>query len=374
MIQRLLLFICICTNALFAASLAQEHEVYLKNTDYELHVFKIHGKEAGPTLMIIGGIQGDEPGSYISADMYADARLKKGNLIVVPRANFLSIVENRRQVNQDMNRRFDKTKKEIEEDKVVAILKKLIDSSDFLLNLHEGSGFYNPKNIDDMNNPNRFGQSIIADADSYDSSKCNCELRLKDMAEKVIEIVNRKIDNPSYKFRFNNHNTGSKNTAHPDQKGSATYYALYTVGIPAFGIETSKNIEDIELKVNMHTMIINEFMKQLGIVPEDTSINVMPPILKYMLVKVNGVYKLISKGDTLFIPRKARLEIKIVETNYPRGVTADLLGYGSFNDIGKSIIVDRNTKIILKKDSQLITEIPVKVIKNEIKGGENKQL
>lgn len=373
MIQRLLLFvcicICICTNALFAASLAQEHEVYLKNTDYELHVFKIHGKEAGPTLMIIGGIQGDEPGSYISADMYADARLKKGNLIVVPRANFLSIVENRRQVNQDMNRRFDKTKKEIEEDKVVAILKKLIDSSDFLLNLHEGSGFYNPKNIDDMNNPNRFGQSIIADADSYDSSKCNCELRLKDMAEKVIEIVNRKIDNPSYKFRFNNHNTGSKNTAHPDQKGSATYYALYTVGIPAFGIETSKNIEDIELKVNMHTMIINEFMKQLGIVPEDTSINVMPPILKYMLVKVNGVYKLISKGDTLFIPKKARLEIKIVETNYPRGVTADLLGYGSFNDIGKSIIVDRNTKIILKKDSQLITEIPVKVIKNEIKGG-----
>ncbi|MEI6093454.1 MAG: M14/M99 family metallopeptidase [bacterium] len=369
MIQLILLITLIFSNFLFSEPVGQEHKIYFKKTDYELHVFKIHGKEPGPTLMIIGGIQGDEPGSYISADMYADARLKKGNLIVIPRANFLSIIAHKRQINKDMNRLFDNTGKETQEDKVVAVLKELIKSSDFLLNLHEGSGFYNPKYIDELNNPKEFGQSIIADTDSYKSPKCNCELRLKDMADKVTKEVNQKIDNPSYKFRFNNHNTASDKTTHPEQKGSATYYALYTVGIPAFGIETSKNIEDIELKVNMHTMIINEFMKQLDIVPEDNYINVMPPILKYMLVKVNGVYKLVLKGETIYIPKKSRLEIKIVETNYPRGVTADLVGYGSYNDIGKSIIVNKNTKIVLKKDSQLITEIPVK-----IKGGENKQL
>ena len=64
------------------------HEVFLPNTDHELNVYRIFGEEPGKTIMIIGGIQGDEPGSYLTADLYADIHLKKGNLIVVPRANF----------------------------------------------------------------------------------------------------------------------------------------------------------------------------------------------------------------------------------------------------------------------------------------------
>jgi predicted deacylase len=57
--------------------------------------------------MLIGGIQGDEPGSYLTADLYADIHLKKGNLIVVPRANFYSILLSRREgLTGDMNRKF----------------------------------------------------------------------------------------------------------------------------------------------------------------------------------------------------------------------------------------------------------------------------
>jgi len=98
-----------------------EHKVYFEKTDYELHVFKINGRISGPTLMIIGGIQGDEPGGYVSADMYADVRLKKGNMIVVPRANFMSIMKEVRLVNSDMNRRFSKREAKIYEDKIVEI-------------------------------------------------------------------------------------------------------------------------------------------------------------------------------------------------------------------------------------------------------------
>ena len=39
-------------------------------------------------MLIIGGIQGDEPGGFLSADSYADIKLDKGNLIVIPRTNF----------------------------------------------------------------------------------------------------------------------------------------------------------------------------------------------------------------------------------------------------------------------------------------------
>ena len=338
-----------------------EHKVYFEKTDHELNVFKIHGRKSGPTLMIMGGIHGDEPGGYISADMYADVRLKKGNIIVVPRANFLSIVKNKRQINDDENRRFDKSKPEMYEDEVVTVLKGLIDESDFLLNLHEGSGFYSPVYIDDMHNPNRFGQSIIADTDVYHSPKCDCDLRLQDMAEKVIDAVNDNIEDSEYRFTFSNHNTASKDSTHAGQKESATYYALYTVGIPAFGVETSKNIDDLELKVEMHTMVINEFMAQMGIELENPSVNIAPPILKYMLVKVNGRYRLLTGKDILYVPRKAQIKIKIVETNYPRGITADVLGLGTANDVGKLLTVTKSTKIVVKKDSQVIAEIPVKI-------------
>ncbi|CAN2046538.1 hypothetical protein GMMP13_20068 [Candidatus Magnetomoraceae bacterium gMMP-13] len=124
-------------------SLAQrQHLVYFEGTDHELHVFKIHGKKPGKTLFLIGGIQGDEAGGFLSADLYADISLTKGNLIVVPRANFYSILLKRRSVNADMNRKFAEDSKNTYETKIVKILKKLIGESDCFLNLHDGSGFF----------------------------------------------------------------------------------------------------------------------------------------------------------------------------------------------------------------------------------------
>ncbi len=115
------------------------HKTYFENTDYELHVYEVLGYEPGPTMIIIGGIQGDEPGGYLSADLYADISLQKGNLIVVPRANFYAILLNERGPNGDMNRKFTSEQVADNETRIVEILKELIGRSDVLLNLHDGS-------------------------------------------------------------------------------------------------------------------------------------------------------------------------------------------------------------------------------------------
>ena len=104
-----------------ALSQRRSHEVFFEGTDYELHVYRIYGKKQGKTLLLIGGIQGDEPGGFLSADHYADISLEKGNLIVVPRANFHSIVLRRRKINEDMNRTFADEKQQTYETKIVAI-------------------------------------------------------------------------------------------------------------------------------------------------------------------------------------------------------------------------------------------------------------
>ena len=84
--------------------------------------------------MLIGGIQGNEPGGFLSADLYADMRLEKGNLIVVPRANFYSIITNQRGPNGDLNRKFNvEDNSSTMEDQIVSILKKLISESDYLV-------------------------------------------------------------------------------------------------------------------------------------------------------------------------------------------------------------------------------------------------
>jgi predicted deacylase len=188
------------------------HDVYLANTEHELHIYRIFGKEPGKTLMLIGGIQGDEPGGYLTADLYADISLKKGNLIVVPRANFYSILLNQRDgMTGDMNRKFSKTtddEKNMEQE-IVTILKKLIGEADCLLNLHEGSGFYSQDWKSENENPDRFGQSIIYDADSYFGERKQTAIDLEFLANKIISKVNRQIDNPRYYFQPNNHNTVS---------------------------------------------------------------------------------------------------------------------------------------------------------------------
>lgn len=77
-----------------------------KGTDYEVNVYKVFGRKDGNTMLVVGGIQGDEPGGFLSADLYADLKLARVNMTVIPRANFKSIIHQNRGVDGDMNRRF----------------------------------------------------------------------------------------------------------------------------------------------------------------------------------------------------------------------------------------------------------------------------
>ncbi len=327
------------------------HTVFYEGTENELHVYRIYGREPGKTLLLIGGIQGDEPGGFLAADFYADLSLEKGNLIVVPRANFPSILKQKRDINVDMNRKFADNNNKTYEARVVKILKQLIHESDCLLNLHEGSGIYSPQWKSPTINPSKFGQSIIADTDIFEDKNTGVKLNLKAMAEKVIKKINSHIKNPKYLFHFNNHRTRSKNSIHKEQRKSATYYALYTCEIPAFGIESTKTLP-LEQKVRQPVYAINEFMKLFDIIPETPGINLKKPKLQYMVISVNNSIPLVVENmQHLKIARGDTIEIVDIKSNYKRGLSANILGFGSrFNDMHKKIKITNQTRIVVKKD------------------------
>lgn len=333
------------------AQARQEQIVYFEGSPYELNIYKIFGEEKGPTLMIIGGIQGNEPGGFLSADLYADFALEKGNLIVVPRANFNSILLFERGPGGDMNRMFGPATGNGHEQEIVRILKALISQSDYLLNLHDGWGFYRPSYESPSYNPDRFGQSIIADCARYYSARLGRELNLEGMAEKVIGQINAQIDDPRYHFHFMNTRTADEGSPYTEQRSSATFYALTTHGIPAFGVETSKNLPSIEMKVRQHNLAINAFMDLFGLKPQQPRIYLVPPRLKYLIVSVNDQVPIaVADGQTLEVARGDRVEVIHIESNYERGLSCDIAGVGDINDFRQALVIEKPTFIISRKD------------------------
>jgi len=366
-----ILFI-ILSSLLLVPSLAfskREHLVHFPNTAYELNIYKIYGKQPGKTLMLIGGIQGNEPGGFLSADLYADMSLEKGNLIVVPRANFYSIILNQRGAHGDMNRKFTHEEfSESMEDKIVTILKKLISQSDYLLNLHDGLGYYHPTFMDKWRNPMRFGQTIIADCELYMIPGTKREIKLAEMAKGVVKEVNNHINNQLYKFHFMNTKTGEKDSPHIEQRRSATYYALTKHHIPAFGVETSKFLPSVDLKVEYHNLVINAFMKRFGIIPQSPGLILDTPSLKYLVVSINGQTPIVVKDKkNLELVRGDSINVSHIEANYERGMSLDILGYGDLNDYRKDFEIFRNTSIIVRKDNHKFAEIPIIVSERKMK-------
>lgn len=357
------LWVCVVAAATVLAD--TNHKVYFKGADHQLDVYVIKGSNPGPTLLLLGGIQGDEPGGYLAADLYADLSLKKGNLIVVPRANFPSIVENSRGVLGDMNRKFAGPAKGSDGDwAVVGIIKDLMKKSDFFLNLHDGSGFYAPKWESPLRNPMRFGQSIIIDAERF-AKPDGTQIEMGKMVRRVLERVNPQVSPAGHQFHLNNHRTMRNDSKHKEQRLSATYHAVTQVGIPAFGIETSKAISDYRLRVRYQTMVINAFLEEVGIVPDAPRIYLESPYLKYLIVGINDRSPIVVTGrDVMKVNKGDHVRIVHIESNYSRGLSARIKGSGRrLNDLNFDVPITKDSSIEVRKDRFRMASIPVEIMR-----------
>ncbi|MCL1827212.1 MAG: succinylglutamate desuccinylase/aspartoacylase family protein [Candidatus Cloacimonetes bacterium] len=336
---------------------------YFSGTNYELDVYTIKGDKPGASLLIIGGIHGDEKSSFLAADYFADVTIENGTITLLPRTNLPAIMANRRFLNVDMNRRFDHTTVaggNFYEDLVVAVVKEYMQKSDFVLNLHEGSGFYRHAYDNDTHNQMKYGQSIIADADRFIDKEGN-EVNIKELAEIICARVNQKIDNPEYHFRFNNHNTSEESTAHLEQRKSATYYGYGKLKIPSFGIEISKQLPTQELKNDYKRLVLTEFINYLEIKMETVPYQHEAPVLIYLLVKINNEKRYFEPNDIITLEENSTLQITSINTNYTRGNYASVLSFGNKNDLNKVFTIKNNTEIAVYRDHQVTATIPVRI-------------
>ncbi len=229
------------------------------NESYEFDFIK-KGKQDNNTMLVVGGIQGDEPGGFVAASLLATHyEITKGSLWIVPNLNFYSIIKRSRGPYGDMNRKFATLSKKDPEYNTVQRIKEHIKDKHvkLIVNLHDGSGFYREKYVDDMHKPTRWGQCSVIDQVSLDGVKYG---NLYDISSSVVKKVNQHLIKPEDAYHV--HNTKTRE-GDKEMEKSLTYYAI-NQGKAAFGNEATKN-QATNKRVYYHLLALEKYMQIMGI-------------------------------------------------------------------------------------------------------------
>ncbi|MBG0776722.1 MAG: deacylase [Desulfovibrionaceae bacterium] len=248
---------------LLLLALTWPHPSWANNLDFTLH--KLGTPGTGHTLLIVGGIQGDEPGGFNAASLIvSNYRITKGSVWVVPNLNFISIINRSRGVYGDLNRKFSVLANTDPEYETIRKIKALITDPqiDAVLNLHDGSGFFRPDYEDRMHCPLRWGQSVIIDQAAIDGVPFG---DLATHARRAADHANGHLYDEEHRVHVKNTHT---RLGDMEMEKTLTYFAINN-GKPAFGLEASKSFPT-NMRSYYHLRMVESFLHELGIEYERT--------------------------------------------------------------------------------------------------------
>ena len=234
------LIIATSFTAQSAAVLAARSGMLAAGTPYATPYYINEGRADGPTVVIVGGMHGDEPAGYRAAQHFVDVTPKKGRLVVIPEANRRAIQANDRTGSHpgDLNRAFPRSSGEKPDTELARSIWELVVEvdPDFLFDLHEGYDFH-------KQNSKSVGQSIIYYPRGETAS----------MAARMRDAVNAGIDRSSQEFVL------LRNPV----RGSLARAAGMLTGAVSMILETSKK-QPLDVRVNQHVTMVNAALSRLG--------------------------------------------------------------------------------------------------------------
>lgn len=165
-----------------AAAPSRSRKTIRAGTAEETTVHTYDSGVAGPTMVVIGGVHGDESAGYLAADEIATWSVSAGRLIVIPRANVPAIRNNTRDgLTGDLNRQFPLLQQPTSTLARVLWNEVMLAGPDLFVDLHEARTLYTAGGL---------AQTL-----AYYPVQ-----NVGDMAGRAIEAVNRIIPNSAYRF------------------------------------------------------------------------------------------------------------------------------------------------------------------------------
>ena len=185
-------------------------------TKYETKLYVIKSGKAGPVVLIVGGVHGNETAGYKAALKVCDYRPTRGTLLVIPKANVLAIEDHQRVASgqTDLNRAFPSTKSGIANGTLAKSILKVIKDYDvdWVMDMHEGYDYAKSTSSSSV------GQSLIY----YPSSST------RTIGSRIVNSLNKYISLNRKEFSL---------LKYP-ARGSITRAAAVTVGARSFIFET----------------------------------------------------------------------------------------------------------------------------------------
>ncbi|HPF20831.1 MAG TPA: succinylglutamate desuccinylase/aspartoacylase family protein [Syntrophomonas sp.] len=210
-------------------------------TKYETKLYVIKSGKAGPVVLIVGGVHGNEIAGYKAALKVCNLRPSRGTLLVIPKANVLAIAEEKRVASGqlDLNRAFPSTKtgpaRGILANSILKVIKDY--DVDWVMDMHEGYDYArNPSTVS-------VGQSLIY----YPSSS------VKTIGSRIVKTLNKNISLQRKEFSL----------LKPPVKGSISRAAAVTVGARSFIFETCSR-ESLATRINHQLKAANMLLDYLN--------------------------------------------------------------------------------------------------------------
>lgn len=232
-------------NAQAAPSVQVTRYPLAEGTRFATRYTIIQSKLAGPTVMVIGGVHGDEPAGSFAALQIAGWSIEKGRLVVVERSNELALRAKARRTpglprkEADLNRQFPHEARDKPVGVLATALWRLIQTiaPDYFLDLQEGYDFA-------QTNPKSVGSSIILGSNESG----------RQPALAMLGAVNATIEDAKKKFVLKR----------PAIAGSVARAVADRLAIPSMILLTTTKNQARAYRVRQHRLTVHGLLSKLG--------------------------------------------------------------------------------------------------------------
>ncbi|MCX7886141.1 MAG: succinylglutamate desuccinylase/aspartoacylase family protein [Verrucomicrobiae bacterium] len=209
----------------------------------------------GPTVMIVGGVHGNEPAGVLAAEQIRHWPIVRGKLVVVPRANVLALAAGRRMTPDEpfelanLNRNFPRAgSNEPPRGAQAAALWEFACRvrPTWFVDLHEGYDF-------NINGGKSVGSSLIV----YPTTEGRAAAALMQAA------VNATITNQSIHFTL----------LSPPVDGSFARAVGAHLGAHAMILETTTKDQPLSLRARQHRLMVHTLLRHLGMIGDEVSVH-----------------------------------------------------------------------------------------------------
>lgn len=233
-------------------------ERLLPDTVWETPVYTIEADKPGQTVLIVGGVHGNEPAGHHAANQIRHWPIARGKLVVIPRLNVPAIKKHNRflpdvpKEERDLNRNFPRDEAPNRASGQVATAIWQFTQAlkpDWVIDLHEGYEF-NKSHNPPMGKKKSVGSSIIYFQDAG----------IDVLVERMLRSVNATVSDEDRKL---------VRISRGPVDGSFVRASVKRLGAQGMILETTFKAQPISLRTRQHRIMVSVLLQHLEMIERD---------------------------------------------------------------------------------------------------------